>query len=95
MGVVVEYANKSGQPEWRQPPDTGRGSSRPAPQPDHQIEMKFGKIPGNRVDFNHWTITGKGFPDNGKIRLEKGNATGCCSTTIPAISIPCTCAGIT
>jgi hypothetical protein len=24
-----------------------------APQPDHQFEMKFEKIPGNRKDFNH------------------------------------------
>jgi FtsP/CotA-like multicopper oxidase with cupredoxin domain len=80
MGVVVEYANKSGEPQWRQPPNPGRGpwdytpfaADRTAPQPDHQIEMKFGKIPGNRVDFNHWTINGKGFPENGKIRLEKG-----------------------
>jgi FtsP/CotA-like multicopper oxidase with cupredoxin domain len=80
MGVVVEYANKSGEPQWRQPPNPGRGpwdytpfaGDRPAPQPDHQIEMKFGKIPGNRVDFNHWTINGKSFPENGKIRLEKG-----------------------
>jgi FtsP/CotA-like multicopper oxidase with cupredoxin domain len=80
MGVVVEYANKSGEPQWRQPTNPGRGpwdytpfaGDRPAPQPDHQIEMKFGKIPGNRVDFNRWTINGKSFPENGRIRLEKG-----------------------
>ena len=80
MGVVVEYANKSGQPQWQAPANIGRGpwdyamfsNSAPAAQPDHQIEMKFGKIPGNRVDFNHWTINGKGFPENGRIRLEKG-----------------------
>jgi FtsP/CotA-like multicopper oxidase with cupredoxin domain len=34
--------------------------------------MKFEKIPGNRKDFNHWTINGKSYPDNGKLRLEKG-----------------------
>jgi FtsP/CotA-like multicopper oxidase with cupredoxin domain len=80
MGVVVEYANKSGTPEWHAPGGVGRGpwdysifgSGRPAPQPDHQITMKFGKIPGKRVDFNHWTINGKGFPEDGTIRLEKG-----------------------
>jgi FtsP/CotA-like multicopper oxidase with cupredoxin domain len=80
MGVVVEYANKSGQPQWQQPANVARGpwdysqfgTDRPAPEPDHKIEMKFGKIPGNRVDFNHWTINGKSFPDNGRLRLEKG-----------------------
>lgn len=80
MGMVVEYANKGGEPQWRSPANVGRGpwdyaifsSDQPAPPPDHQIEMKFGKIPGNRVDFNHWTINGKGFPENGRIRLERG-----------------------
>jgi FtsP/CotA-like multicopper oxidase with cupredoxin domain len=80
MGMVVEYANKTGQPQWRPPANVGRGpwdyalfsNDQPAPLPDQQIEMKFGKIPGNRVDFNHWTINGKGFPENGRIRLERG-----------------------
>jgi FtsP/CotA-like multicopper oxidase with cupredoxin domain len=80
MGMVVEYANKSGAPQWQSPGNLGRGpwdyalfsSDRPAPAPDHQIEMKFGKIPGNRVDFNHWTINGKSYPENGRIRLERG-----------------------
>jgi FtsP/CotA-like multicopper oxidase with cupredoxin domain len=48
------------------------GSDRQAPEPDHTFEMKFQKIPGNRKDFNHWTINGKSFPDIEKLRLEKG-----------------------
>jgi len=48
----------------------GTGAS--VPEPDHTFEMKFEKIPGNRVDFNHWTINGKSFPDIEKLRLEKG-----------------------
>ena len=80
MGVVVEYANKSGEPQWQQPSNVGRGpwdytlfaSDQPGPKPDHQFDMKFEKIPGNRKDFNHWTINGKSYPDNGKLRLEKG-----------------------
>src|SRR5579875_785794 len=80
MGVVVEYANKSGEPQWKGPLGVGRGpwdysifgSGRPAAKPDHEITLKFGKIPGKRVDFNRWTINGKGFPENETIRLEKG-----------------------
>ena len=80
MGVVVEYANKVGEPQWQQPQNVARGpwdyalfgSDRPAPEPDHTFEMKFQKIPGNRKDFNHWTINGKSFPDIEKLRLEKG-----------------------
>ena len=79
MGVVVEYANKSGEPQWRQPSNVGRGpwdysqfGAGTVPEPDHTFEMKFEKIPGKRVDFNHWTINGKSFPDIDKLRLEKG-----------------------
>lgn len=80
MGVVVEYADRSGEPQWQQPANIGRGpcdyslfsTGASVPEPDHTFEMKFEKIPGKRVDFNHWTINGKSFPDNGKLRLEKG-----------------------
>jgi FtsP/CotA-like multicopper oxidase with cupredoxin domain len=80
MGVVVEYANKSGEPQWQQHANVARGpwdysifgTDRPAPEPDHTFEMKIQKIPGNRKDFNHWTINGKSFPDIEKLRLEKG-----------------------
>jgi FtsP/CotA-like multicopper oxidase with cupredoxin domain len=79
MGVVVEYANKSGGPQWQQPANVGRGpwdysqfGAGAVPEPDHTFEMKFEKIPGKRVDFNHWTINGKSFPDTDKLRLEKG-----------------------
>jgi FtsP/CotA-like multicopper oxidase with cupredoxin domain len=34
--------------------------------------MLIQKIPGNKKDFNHWTINGKSFPDIEKLRLEKG-----------------------
>jgi FtsP/CotA-like multicopper oxidase with cupredoxin domain len=80
MGVVVEYADKSGQPMWQPPSGIARGpwdytmfaNGSAAPEPDHTFEMKFQKIPGKRVDFNHWTINGKSFPDIEKLRLEKG-----------------------
>jgi FtsP/CotA-like multicopper oxidase with cupredoxin domain len=80
MGVVVEYANKSGEPQWQQPSSVERGpwdyaqfgTGASAPEPDHTFEMKIQKIPGNRKDFNHWTINGKSFPDIEKLRLEKG-----------------------
>ena len=80
LGVVVEYAGKSGEPQWQQPLPVPRGpwdylpfgNPAPPPQPDHQFEMVFGKIPGNRVDFNRWTINGKSFPEIEKLPLERG-----------------------
>lgn len=80
MGVVVEYANKTGEPQWRQPEGTLRGawdytqfsSGAVAPEPDHIIEMNIDKVPGNGVDFNHWTINGQSFPRIDRLRLERG-----------------------
>ena len=80
MGVVVEYADKSGEPQWQQPANVTRGpwdytmfgTGQAAPQPDHTFQMKFEKIPGHKKDFNHWTINGKSFPDIERLRLEKG-----------------------
>ena len=80
MGVVVEYADKSGEPQWRPPANPGRGpwdyaqfsNAQPAPEPDHTFQMLIRKIPGNKKDFNHWTINGRSFPDIEKLRLEEG-----------------------
>jgi len=79
MGVVVEYADKSGEPQWQQP-NVARGpwdytlfgTGQTAPEPDHTFMMKFEKIPGHKKDFNHWTINGKSFPDIERLKLEKG-----------------------
>ncbi len=80
MGVVVEYADKSGEPQWQAPANVARGpwdytlfgTGQAAPQPDHTFQMKFEKIPGHKKDFNHWTINGKSFPDVERLKLEKG-----------------------
>ena len=67
MGVVVEYANKSGAPRWIKPPKSSwdytafGGAGRATPAPDETIPMVFGKINGGLEHFNHWTINGKSF----------------------------------
>jgi FtsP/CotA-like multicopper oxidase with cupredoxin domain len=66
MGIVVEYANRSGEPQWQAPPKsrwdyTQFGTQQPAPKPDHVLPMVFGKINGGKGKFNRWTINGKGF----------------------------------
>jgi FtsP/CotA-like multicopper oxidase with cupredoxin domain len=80
MGVVVEYADKTGEPQWIQPPDPGRGpwdyaqfsNDITAPEPDHTFAMHIEKVPGHKKDFNHWTINGKSFPDIETLQIEKG-----------------------
>jgi hypothetical protein len=68
LGVVVEYANQSGEPQWSAPPDsqwdyTIFGDGRPVPSPDRRIELEFEKIPGGRGGYNRWTLNGKSWPD--------------------------------
>jgi FtsP/CotA-like multicopper oxidase with cupredoxin domain len=86
MGVIVEYAGSQGEPQWIDPPRTpwdyktrtpfdytifGAASATPA-EPDERIELKFEKIPGERVTFNRWTINGKQWPDVDPILVKPG-----------------------
>jgi FtsP/CotA-like multicopper oxidase with cupredoxin domain len=68
MGVVVEYANQRGEPQWIKPPKTpwdyGVFASTEAPRPpDETIHLKFEKVLGGRGGYNLWTINGKSWPE--------------------------------
>jgi FtsP/CotA-like multicopper oxidase with cupredoxin domain len=74
MGIVVEYAGKTGQPRWIKPPKTRWdytlfGESRTAPTPDEVIPLAFGKINGGTGAFNHWTINGVGYDPKAEPKL--------------------------
>jgi FtsP/CotA-like multicopper oxidase with cupredoxin domain len=68
MGIVVEYANSSGKPQWIAPAPfrwnyTHFGSTGPiAPDPDETIDMLFEKDNAAFEGFNLWTINGKSYP---------------------------------
>jgi FtsP/CotA-like multicopper oxidase with cupredoxin domain len=79
MGIVVEYANRSGAPRWIKPPKSSwdytafGAAGRAIPAPDETIPMVFGKINGGLEHFNHWTINGKSFdPKEQPQALRKG-----------------------
>ena len=78
MGVVVEYANRTGAPRWikpqRKPWDyTIFGNTGAVPEPVETIPLAFGKINGGTAGFNRWTINGKSFDENAQPRaLQKG-----------------------
>lgn len=78
MGIVVEYANKSGQPQWYAPNDEGWdytifGLNKPVPKPDHIIPMVIRKLNAAMGGFNLWTINGKAYEDQGPpMVLQKG-----------------------
>lgn len=78
MGIVVEYANRSGSPQWvapsKRPWDyTVFGDAGQVPKPDEVIPLVFGKINGGKGGFNRWTVNGKGFDEKEAPRvLHKG-----------------------
>ena len=66
MGIVVEYANKTGAPRWIKPAKhawdyTIFGDNRSIPNPDETIPLVFGKINGGTGGFNRWTVNGREF----------------------------------
>lgn len=78
LGVVVEYADQRGEPQWLAPPKfnwdyTVFGADRPLPEPDERIELVFEKVPGGRGGYNRWTINGRSWPDtNPLFTTERG-----------------------
>jgi len=77
MGIVVEYADQRGEPQWiapaEEPWDYGAfGKTQIPPEPDGKFDLVFRKIPGERVRFNRWTINGKSFPDSDPLVVKSG-----------------------
>jgi FtsP/CotA-like multicopper oxidase with cupredoxin domain len=78
MGVIVEYANQTGEPQWVTPHEEQWDYSvfartEAAALPDETINLKFEKIPGGRGGFNRWTINGRSWPDtNPLFTVEEG-----------------------
>jgi FtsP/CotA-like multicopper oxidase with cupredoxin domain len=78
MGVMVEYADRTGEPQWTAPPKatwdyTAFGRSTSASAPDVSIDLKYEKVPGGRGGYNRWTINGKSWPDtNPLFTVERG-----------------------
>ncbi len=68
LGVVVEYANEQGEPQWLEPPKsqwdyTVFGRAGEGSPPDGHFALTFEKILGGRGGYNRWTINGKSWPD--------------------------------
>jgi FtsP/CotA-like multicopper oxidase with cupredoxin domain len=67
MGIVVEYADHKGKPQWITPKPYkwdytifGKHNT-PPPEPDEIIEMLFAKQQAADNGFNRWTINGIAF----------------------------------
>jgi FtsP/CotA-like multicopper oxidase with cupredoxin domain len=68
MGIVVEYAGRTGKPQWVAPPPFKWSYARFAKadatvsSPDETIEMIFAKENAAEEGFNRWTINGAVYP---------------------------------
>ncbi len=72
MGAVVEYAGRSGKPQWIAPPAFKWSYARfakagaTAPLPDETFDMTFAKENAAAEGFNRWTINGVAYPMAGE-----------------------------
>jgi FtsP/CotA-like multicopper oxidase with cupredoxin domain len=68
MGIVVEYANRSGKPQWTAAPpfrwsyERFAKQSASVPEPDETFDMTFAKDNAAENGFNRWTINGIAYP---------------------------------
>ena len=77
LGVVVEYANRTGEAQWTAPAAArwdytifGRSGNKPA-QEAQLVPLVFRKkFAGNRW-VDHWTINGKSYPKTDAIRVRQ------------------------
>jgi FtsP/CotA-like multicopper oxidase with cupredoxin domain len=78
LGIVIEYAGKTGTPVWKDPPAdewdyTQFASSTEAPKPDETFVLTFrdnGPLHGSR--FDTWTINNKSWPDIEPVIVQQG-----------------------
>jgi len=68
LGIVVEYAGKSGKPAWKKAPNAkwdytrfGNTADAASAPPDETIEMTFSKDNAALEGFNRWLINGQAF----------------------------------
>jgi FtsP/CotA-like multicopper oxidase with cupredoxin domain len=72
MGIVVEYAGRSGKGEWIAPAKAKWNYGQfaklgaAAPTPDETLEMTFAKDNAAEEGFNRWTINGVAYPMTGE-----------------------------
>lgn len=79
MGIVVEYANQQGKPQWVEPRETlwdyrpfADAEVAAVQQPDQIIPLQFESKFHGAGAFDTWTINGKSFPHTDMIPLTAG-----------------------
>ena len=78
LGIIVEYAGKTGTPVWKDPPAgewdyTQFANAAEAPKPDETFVLTFrdsGPLHGSK--FDTWTINNKSWPDIEPLTVQQG-----------------------
>lgn len=77
MGIVIEYAGRTGKPAWIQPQTLDWsyaqfGSGARTSKDAIEIPLVFRSKFTGHGDVDHWTINGKSFPHTDTVTLERG-----------------------
>jgi FtsP/CotA-like multicopper oxidase with cupredoxin domain len=79
LGIVVEYAGRSGAPAWAKAAslrwsylDFGRAAGGTSDDEVVRIPLVFKSVFKGHGAFEHWSINGKSFPDTDVISIENG-----------------------
>jgi FtsP/CotA-like multicopper oxidase with cupredoxin domain len=78
LGIVVEYAGKTGPPVWKDPQNTTWdysqfASTAAAPAPDETITLALMDLgPQNGSKFDTWAINGTSWPDIEPLKVKQG-----------------------
>jgi FtsP/CotA-like multicopper oxidase with cupredoxin domain len=79
MGVVIEYANRTGEPHWQAPDKrvvwdyTVFGSQTKVPEPDGKFDLNFMMLGDEGKPFNRWTINDQAWPKIDPLLVKSGN----------------------
>jgi FtsP/CotA-like multicopper oxidase with cupredoxin domain len=79
LGVVVEYAGRTGAPQWSAPKesrwnylDFASTIAAPSSGPIEEIRLAFRSVFRGHGDFEHWSINGKTYPHTDVVQLREG-----------------------
>ncbi|HEY4380649.1 MAG TPA: multicopper oxidase domain-containing protein [Acidobacteriaceae bacterium] len=78
LGIVVEYAGKSGPPVWKDPQNTTWdymqfANTTAAPAPDETVTLALMDLgPQKDAKFDTWAINGLSWPDIEPLKVQKG-----------------------
>jgi len=78
LGIVVEYAGRTGSPQWKQPPSidwdyTQFAGSESVPAPADTFTLTFRDSgPLNGSKFDTWTINNKSWPNTDTLKVQAG-----------------------